>query len=79
MWATTVGLRGNATAMAVPRLARRVCCAATASGRKGSWRVSAVQSPSKPRSSAARAISGTSARVSIARVASIFTVASRRA
>ena len=56
VWATTVGLRGKATAIAVPRLTRRVCSAASARGRNGSCRVSAVQSPSKPRASASRAM-----------------------
>ena len=41
MWARTIGLRGNATAMEVPSLMRAVTVAATASGKNGSCCVSA--------------------------------------
>ena len=44
--AVDMGLRANATAMAVPRSMREVCSAAMASGRKGSERTSALQPPS---------------------------------
>jgi hypothetical protein len=46
VWASVIGLRANATAIDVPRSTRVVCSAATASGRNGSWLVSAVQTPS---------------------------------
>ena len=41
MWASTIGLRGKATAIDVPSLMRPVAVAATASGRNGSCCVSA--------------------------------------
>ena len=44
--ARVIGLRAKATAMPVPSLIRSVCSAASASGRKGSWVVSADQIPS---------------------------------
>ncbi len=53
-WAVTIGDRGNATAMAVPRVRSGTEAAASARGRKGSWAVSAVKNPSNP-SRAARA------------------------
>src|SRR5262249_31220844 len=52
MLASTMGLRANATAMAVPSPMREVPVAATARGRNGSCLVSADQSAPKPRSSA---------------------------
>ena len=44
--ARVIGLRAKATAMAVPTWSRSVCSAARTSGRKGSWPVSADQTPS---------------------------------
>src|SRR2546422_1886424 len=55
VWASTMGLRGNATAMAVPSCRRSVSTAATARGRKGSCLVSADQRQPKPMASARRA------------------------
>src|SRR5206468_8090084 len=49
MWAVIIGLRGNATAMAVPSLRRVVAVAAMARGRNGSCWVSAP--PSRDRKS----------------------------
>jgi hypothetical protein len=46
VWARVMGLRAKATAMAVPRSTRSVPCAASNSGRNGSWLVSAYQIPS---------------------------------
>jgi hypothetical protein len=46
VWASVIGLRANATVMAVPRSARSVPCAASSSGKNGSWAVSAVHRPS---------------------------------
>ena len=52
-WAKMVGVRGKATAMAVPKVMRWLCSAAMVKGKKGSLRVSEVQTPSKPMASAA--------------------------
>jgi hypothetical protein len=46
VWASVIGLRANATAMAVPTSIRSVCSAASRQARNGSWLVSAVQAPS---------------------------------
>src|ERR1700730_15329865 len=53
--ANTMGLRGKATAMAVPSCRRSVFTAATARGRKGSCFVPADQRQPKPMASARRA------------------------
>ena len=53
--AVTQGLRTNARAMEVPSWMREVDVAAAASGRNGSWDISAAHSASKPASSACRA------------------------
>src|ERR1700691_4271869 len=55
-----MGLRGKAIATAVPILIRRVCSAASASGRNPSLPASIDQRASKPALSAALAASGTS-------------------
>ena len=55
MWARIIGLRGNATAMAVPSLIRAVVPAATARGRNGSCWDSDDQRQSKPMASTLRA------------------------
>ncbi len=44
--ATVMGLRANATAMLVPSSIVVVCSAASTSGKKGSWLISAVQQQS---------------------------------
>ncbi len=46
VWARVMGLRAKATAMPVARSMRSVCCAASSSGKNGSWLVSADQTPS---------------------------------
>ena len=46
MLASVIGLRANATAMPVPSSSDSVCSAATSSGKKGSWFVSAERPPS---------------------------------
>ena len=46
VWASVIGLRANATAIDVIRSTRSVLCAASSSGRNGSWLVSAVITPS---------------------------------
>jgi hypothetical protein len=46
VYAVTIGVRANATAMPVPSSIRSVCSAAMAAGRKGSCAVSAVNNPS---------------------------------
>src|SRR5207244_12648146 len=53
--AVTQGLRTKARAIDVPSLLRDVLEAAAASGRDGSWNISAVHRASKPASSARRA------------------------
>src|SRR3989338_323395 len=58
MCARIIGLRGNATAIAVPSLTREVTVAATASGRNGSCCVSEDQRQSKPSASARRGAGG---------------------
>ena len=55
MCARTIGLRGNATAIAVPSLISEVTVAATASGRKGSCCVSEDHRQSYPSASTLRA------------------------
>ena len=55
MWASTMGLRGKATAIEVPSLIRSVTVAAAASGRNGSCCVSADHKQSKPMASTLRA------------------------
>ena len=62
MWAVIIGLRGNATAMAVPSLRRVVAVAAMARGRNGSCWVSAVHRQSKPSASTLREYAGTDLR-----------------
>ena len=54
-WASTIGLRGKATAIAVPSLIVVVAVAATARGRNGSCCVSDDQRQSKPSASTFRA------------------------
>src|SRR5712691_9406539 len=56
VWASTMGLRGKATAMAVPSCRRSVFTAATARGRKGSCFVSADQRQPKPMATARRSM-----------------------
>jgi len=46
MLASSMGLRAKATAIEVPSVIDSVAGAATASGKKGSWLVSAVQTAS---------------------------------
>ncbi len=53
--AVTMGLRGKATAMAVPMVMESVTSAATAHPRYGGRWVSVNQSPEKPRASTSRA------------------------
>ena len=55
MLASSIGLRANATAMAVPSSISRVSAAATASGRNGSWGPSTVQAPEYPSASSSAA------------------------
>ena len=55
--ASVIGLRANATAIDVMRSTRSVLCAASSSGRNGSWLVSADMTPSYPRRSSAAAAS----------------------
>jgi hypothetical protein len=74
MWASTMGLRGNATAIAVPSPMRDVLVDATARGRNGSCRVSADQIAPKPISSALRASPDTARRSSVIRPMSSFMV-----
>src|SRR5258705_6760827 len=57
-----MGLRAKAAAMAVVSSIRVVCCAATASGRKGSWEPSKLTRPSKPCASSLAAASPVAAR-----------------
>ena len=64
MFATTIGLRGNATAIAVPSWMRSVASAAKASGMNGSFAISGVVMPSKP-SASARCAAGATARQSL--------------
>src|ERR671911_653907 len=54
IWAIVIGEREKAMAMEVPRSRVRVLFAATANGRNESCLVSLVQSPAKPKDSAAR-------------------------
>src|SRR5918994_1892070 len=54
IWAIVIGEREKAMAMEVPRSSLFVLLAATASGRNESCLVSLVQSPAKPKDSAAR-------------------------
>ena len=56
MLANSIGFRANATAIAVPSSRSSVLAAASASGRKGSWLVSAVHTPSYPAASWALAL-----------------------
>src|SRR3954470_24411731 len=56
MLASVIGLRAKATAIPVPSSSRPVCSAARASGRNGSWLVSAPHTPSYPASSASLAL-----------------------
>src|SRR5690606_9760263 len=58
-FAVTIGLRANATAIAVPSWSRSVARAAKASGMKGALAISGVVTPSKPRDSACRAAGAT--------------------
>ena len=62
MLASVMGLRAKATAMAVARSTRSVCSAASTSGKKGSFEISALTAPAQPAASMLRALSGTSAR-----------------
>ena len=55
MLASSIGLRANATAMAVPSSMLAVSGAATASGRNGSWGPSTVHAPEYPDSSSSAA------------------------
>ena len=55
VYASTIGVRANATAMPVASSMRSVCSAASAIGRNASWPVSAVSRPSYPSSSSSRA------------------------
>lgn len=71
-----VGLRGKATAMAVPRLTRRLCSAASTSGKKGLLPVSPTQMPSKPISSAERVKSAISLNLGERMVVSNFIIGS---
>src|SRR5262245_6051896 len=72
--ASTIGLRGNATAIAVPSLMRSVCSAASSKGKNGSCAVSAVHKASKPIASAAFACAATSCRLLGINPVSSFTV-----
>src|SRR5688572_21641966 len=57
MLAMCMGLRGKATEIPVPSSTRSVCSAASKSGKKGSWLVSADQTASYPAASASFAVS----------------------
>jgi hypothetical protein len=46
MFASSMGLRAKAMAMAVDSSSRSVCSAASTSGKKGSWGPSKVKPPS---------------------------------
>ena len=53
MLASTIGLRANAMATAVPRRRSVVVAQAAARGRNGSWRDSKLNAPSYPAASTA--------------------------
>src|SRR5437867_9956988 len=73
MWARIIGLRGNATAIAVPSRIRDVTLAATASGRNGSCWVSDDQRQSYPIASTLRAKLGIDLRSWVSMPTSSFT------
>ena len=58
-WATTIGDRANATATEVPTSTPGAADAAAITRRNGSWAMSAVKIPSKPRAWARAARSAT--------------------
>ena len=62
VWATTIGDRGNAIATRVSKVTREVAVAANVRGRKGSWDVSLLETPSYPIPSAQAASAGIAAK-----------------
>jgi len=73
IWARIIGLRGNATAIAVPSRIDEVTEAATASGRNGSCCVSDDQRQSYPSASTLRAYAGIDFRSCVSMPTSSFT------